>query len=39
MYNTWVRKPEGNRPFGRARCRREKNIKMDPTERVCGNVK
>jgi hypothetical protein len=28
MYRVLVEKPEGKRPLGRARCRREDNIKM-----------
>jgi len=33
-----VRKPEGKRPLGRPRRRREDNIKMDPQEVGCGGM-
>jgi len=32
VYRILVRKPEGERPFGRRRCRGEDNIKMDLQE-------
>jgi hypothetical protein len=32
VYRVLVRKPEGNRPLGRPRCRWEDNIKMDLQE-------
>jgi hypothetical protein len=32
LYNMFVRKPEGKRPLGRPRCRREDNIRMDLRE-------
>jgi hypothetical protein len=48
MYRVWVRgegytgswwgKPEGKRPFGRSRRRREDNIKMDHQEVECGGM-
>jgi hypothetical protein len=31
-------KPEGKRPIGRPKCRREGNIKMDPQEVECGGM-
>jgi hypothetical protein len=34
-YKILVGKPEGKRPLGRPRCRREKNIKMDLQEVGC----
>jgi hypothetical protein len=34
LYGVLVEKPEGKRPLGRPRCRREDNIKMDLQE-VC----
>ena len=33
-----VGKPEGKRPFGIPRLRREDNIKMDPQEVGCGDM-
>jgi hypothetical protein len=33
-----VGKPEGKRPVGRPRCRREDNIKMDLQEAGCGDM-
>jgi hypothetical protein len=33
-----VGKPEGNRPFGRCRCRRENDIKMDVREIGLGGM-
>jgi hypothetical protein len=33
-----VGKPEGKRPLGRPRCRRENNIKMDFQEVGCGGL-
>jgi len=33
-----VGKPEGNRPLGRTRRRREDNIKMDLQEVGCGDM-
>ena len=33
-----VGKPEGKRPLGRPRRRREDNIKMDPQEIGCGGL-
>jgi hypothetical protein len=35
-YGVLVGKPEGNRPFGRPRCRWEDNIRMDLKEVGCG---
>jgi hypothetical protein len=35
-YRILVEKPEGKRPLGRPRRRREDNIKMDLQEMVCG---
>jgi hypothetical protein len=32
VYKVLVRKPEGKRPFGRPRCRRENGIRMDLRE-------
>jgi hypothetical protein len=32
VYRILVRKPEGKRPLGRPRCRREKSIKVDLRE-------
>jgi len=34
----WWGKPEGKRPLGRPRCRREYNIKMDLQEVECGGM-
>ena len=34
----WVGKPEGRRPPGRPRLRREDNIKMDLQEVGCGSM-
>ena len=39
VYRVLVRKPEGKRPLGRPRRRREENIKMDLQEIGCGGVK
>ena len=36
VYKVLVRKPEGKRPLGRPRHRREDNIKMDLQEVGCG---
>ena len=36
MYTVLVRKPEGKKPLGRPRRRREDNIKMDLQEVICG---
>jgi len=36
VYRVLVGKPEGRRPLGRHRCRREDNIKMDFQELRCG---
>jgi len=36
LYRVLVGKPEGKRPLGRPRRRREDNIKMDLKEVVCG---
>jgi hypothetical protein len=36
VYSVLVGKPEGKRPLGRPRCRREDNIKMDLEEVGCG---
>jgi hypothetical protein len=33
-YNILIGKPEGKRPFGRPRCRRENNIRLDLRE-IC----
>jgi hypothetical protein len=33
-----VGKPEGKRPLGRPRCRREDNIRMDLREMGCGGM-
>jgi hypothetical protein len=38
VYRFWVGKPEGKRPLGRPRCRREDNIKMDLQEVGCGGM-
>jgi hypothetical protein len=38
VYRVLVGKPEGKRPLGRARCRCERNIKMDLQEVGCGGV-
>ena len=38
VYKVLVRKPEGNRPFGRPRRRWEDNIKMDLQEVGCGGM-
>ena len=38
MYRVLVGKPEGNRPLGRSRRRREGNIKMDLQEVGCGSM-
>ena len=38
VYRVLVGKPEGKRPFGRPRRRREDNIKIDLQEVVCGVV-
>jgi hypothetical protein len=36
VYKVLVGKPEGNRPLGRPRGRREKGIRMDLEEIGCG---
>ena len=36
VYRVLVRKPEGKRPLGRPRRRREENIKMDLQDVGCG---
>jgi len=36
VYRVLVRKPEGQRPLGRAGCRWEDNIKVDLQEVGCG---
>jgi hypothetical protein len=36
IYRVLVAKPEGKRPLGRPRCRREGNIRMDLQEVGCG---
>jgi len=38
VYRVLVGKPEGKRPLGRPRCRREDNIKMDLLEVGCGGM-
>jgi hypothetical protein len=38
VYRVLVRKPDGKRPLGRRRCRREDNIKMDLQEVGCGGM-
>jgi len=38
VYRVLVGKPEGKRPFGRARRRWEDNIKMDLQEVGCGGM-
>jgi len=38
VYRVLVGKPEGKRPLGRPRRRREDNIKMDLQEVGCGGV-
>ena len=38
VYRVLVGKPEGKRPFGRARRRWEDNIKMDLEEVRCGGM-
>ena len=38
VYRVLVRKPEGKRPFGRPRSRREDNIKMELQEVGCGGM-
>ena len=35
-YRVFVRRPEGKKPLGRPRCRREDNIKMDLQEMGIG---
>jgi len=37
-YRVLVGKPEGKRPLGRPRRRRENNIKMDLQELECGGM-
>jgi hypothetical protein len=37
-YKTLVGKPEGKRPLGRPRSKREDNIRMDNTKTGCGTV-
>jgi len=36
IYRVLMGKPEGKRPVGRPRCRREDNIKMDLQDGGCG---
>jgi hypothetical protein len=38
VYKVLVGNPEGKRPLGRPRCRREDNIKMDLQEVGCGSM-
>jgi hypothetical protein len=38
IYRVLVRKPEGKRPLGRPRHRREDDIKMDLQEVRCGGI-
>jgi hypothetical protein len=38
LYSVLVRKPEGKRPLGRPRRRREDNIKRDLQEVTCGGM-
>jgi hypothetical protein len=38
MYRGLVEKPDGKRPLGRPRRRREDNIKMDVQEVGCGGM-
>ena len=38
MYSVLEGKPEGKRPLGRPRLRREVNIKMDFQEMGCGDM-
>jgi len=38
LYRVWVKKAERNITFGRPRCRREDNIKMDFQEVGCGGM-
>jgi len=38
VYSVLVGKPEGERPLGRSRCRREDNIKMDLQEVEYGGM-
>jgi hypothetical protein len=38
VYRVLVGKPEGNRPLGRPRHRREDNIKVDLQEVGCGRM-
>jgi hypothetical protein len=38
VYRVLVRKPEGKRPLGRPRRRREDNIKLDLQEMGCGRM-
>ena len=38
VHKVLVGKPEGKRPFGRPRRRRENNIKMDLQEVGCGGM-
>jgi hypothetical protein len=38
VYRILVEKPEGKKPMGRPRCRREDNIKMDLQEVGCGST-
>jgi hypothetical protein len=38
IYRVLVRKPEGNRPFGRPSLRWEDNIKVDLQEEGCGGL-
>jgi hypothetical protein len=38
VYRVLVRKPEGRRPLGRPRGRREDNIRMDLHEAGCGGM-
>jgi hypothetical protein len=38
VYSVLVGEPEGKRPLGRPRQRKENNIKMDRQELVCGGM-
>jgi hypothetical protein len=38
VYMVLVGKPEGQRPLGRPRCRREDNIKVDLQKVGCGGM-
>jgi hypothetical protein len=37
-YKSLVGKPEGKRPLGRTRCRKEENVRMDLGEIWCEDV-